>query len=94
MLGLVCGSFLRLSVFAWDLLRVVVFGFFLLYFGFACISGLRFWGCFHEFWVGFFFFFFLFVCSLGFMGVSSGFWVFGGFGYCLCVGLCGFSSVG
>jgi hypothetical protein len=58
MLGLVCGSFLRLSVFAWDLLRVVVFGFFLLYFGFACISGLRLWGCFHEFWVVFFFFFF------------------------------------
>jgi len=27
MLGLVCGSFLRLLVFAWDLLRVVVLGF-------------------------------------------------------------------
>jgi hypothetical protein len=52
MLGLVCGSFLRLSVFAWDLLRVVVLEFFPLYFAFACISGLRFWGCFHVFWVG------------------------------------------
>jgi len=61
-------------------------GFFPLYFGFGCISGLRFWGCFHAFWVGFF-------CSLGFMGVSSGFWVLGGFGYCVCVGPCGFSSV-
>jgi hypothetical protein len=86
MLGLVCGSFLRLLVFAWDLLRVVVLGFFPLYFGFGCISGLRFWGCFHVFWVEFF-------CSLGFMGVSSGFWIFGGFGYCVCVGPCGFSSV-
>jgi len=52
MLGLVCGSFLRLLVFAWDLLRVVVLGFFPLFFRFACISGLRFWGCFHVFWVG------------------------------------------
>jgi hypothetical protein len=51
MLGLVCGSFLRLLVFAWDLLRVVL-GFFPLYFGFACISGLGFWGFFHVFWVG------------------------------------------
>jgi hypothetical protein len=33
-------------------------------------------------------------CSLGFMGVSSGFWVFGAFGICVCVGSCGFSSVG
>jgi hypothetical protein len=54
MLGLVCGSFLELLVFVWDLLRVVVLGFFPLYFGFACISGLRFWGCFHVFWVGLF----------------------------------------
>jgi hypothetical protein len=38
--------------FAWDLLRVVVLGFYPLFFGFACISGLRFWGCFHVFWVG------------------------------------------
>jgi hypothetical protein len=28
--------------------------FFPLYFGFGCISGLRFWGCFHVFWMGFF----------------------------------------
>jgi hypothetical protein len=28
------------------------------------------------------------------MGVSSRFWVFGGFGFCVCVGPCGFSSVG
>jgi len=54
MLGLVCGSFLRLSVFAWDLLRVVVLELFPLYFAFACISGLRFWGCFHVSWVGVF----------------------------------------
>jgi len=33
-------------------------------------------------------------CNLGFMGVSSGFWVFGAFGICVCVGSCGFSSVG
>jgi hypothetical protein len=52
MLGLVCGSFLRLLVFAWDLLRVVCLGFYPLFFGFACISGLRLWGCFHVFWVG------------------------------------------
>jgi len=52
MLGLVCGSFLRLLVFAQDLVRVVVLGFFPLFFGFACISGLRFWGCFHVFQVG------------------------------------------
>jgi len=88
MLGLVCGSFLGLLVFAWDLLRIVVLGFFPLYFGFACISGLGFWGFFFMYLGGRFF------CSLGFMGVSSGFWVFGGFGYCVCVGPCGFSSVG
>jgi hypothetical protein len=69
MLGLVYGSFLRFSVFAWDLLRVVVLGFFPLYFGFACISGLRFWGCFHVSWVGVLF------CSLGFMRVF--FWILG-----------------
>jgi hypothetical protein len=44
MLGLVCGSFLELLVFAWDLSRVVVREFFPLYFAFACISGLGFWG--------------------------------------------------
>jgi hypothetical protein len=52
--GLVCGSFLRFSVIDWDHLRVVVLGFFPLYFGFACISGLRFWGCFLVSWVGVF----------------------------------------
>jgi hypothetical protein len=52
MLWLVCGSFLGLLVFAWDLLRVVVRGFFPLFFGFACISGLGFGGFFHVFWVG------------------------------------------
>jgi hypothetical protein len=51
MLGLVCGSILRLLVFAQDLVRVVVLGFFPLFFGFACISGLSFSGCFHVFWV-------------------------------------------
>jgi hypothetical protein len=35
-----------------------------------------------------------FFFSLGFMGVSSGYWVFEGFGYCVCVGSCGFSFVG
>jgi hypothetical protein len=55
MLGLVCGSFLRFSVIDWDHLRVVVLGFFPLYFGFACISGLRFWGCFLVSWVEVFF---------------------------------------
>jgi hypothetical protein len=48
MLGLVCGSFLGFLVFAWDLLRVVVRGFFPLYFGFACISVLGFWGFFFQ----------------------------------------------
>jgi len=72
--------------------RVVVLGFFPLFFGFACISGLRFWGCFHVFLGGGIFWDVF--CSLGFMGVSSGFWVFGAFGICVCVGSCGFSSVG
>jgi hypothetical protein len=39
-------------------------------------------------WVGVFF------CSLGFLRVSSRYWVFEGFGYCVCVGSCGFSFVG
>jgi len=72
MLGLVCGSFLGFLGFAWDLLRVVVRGFFPMYFGFACISGLGFWGFFFRFLGGGFF------CSLGFMGASSGFWVLWG----------------
>jgi hypothetical protein len=35
-----------------------------------------------------------FFCSLGFMGVSSGYWVFEAFGYCVCGGSGGFSFVG
>jgi hypothetical protein len=35
-----------------------------------------------------------FFCSLDFMGVSSGFWVFGGLGYCVGVGPCGFFFCG
>jgi hypothetical protein len=31
-------------------------------------------------------------CSLGLLGVSSGFWVFGGFGFCACVGSCGLAG--
>jgi hypothetical protein len=34
-----------------------------------------------------------FFCSLGSMGVSFGFLVFGVFGFCVCVGPCRFSSV-
>jgi hypothetical protein len=81
MLGLVCGSFFGLLVFAWVLLRVVVLGFSL------CILGLlvfRVLGVFSCILGGGFF------CSLDFMGVSSGFWVFGGLGYCVGVGPCGF----
>jgi hypothetical protein len=40
----------------------------------------------------FFFFFFFFFCSLGYMRVSSGFWAFGGLGYCVCVGSCGLAG--
>jgi hypothetical protein len=85
MLGLVCGSFLRLLVFAQDLVRVVL-GFFPLFFGFKVLGVFS---CFLGggiFWDVF--------CSLGFMGVSFGFWVFGAFGICVRVGSCGFSSVG
>jgi len=54
MLGLVCGSFLGLLVFAWNLLRVVVCGFFPLYFGWGLLLEFGFYGG--------------FVWILGFMG--------------------------
>jgi hypothetical protein len=55
-----------------------------LYFGFKVL------GVFSCFF--FFFFFFFFFCSLGYMRVSSGFWAFGGLGYCVCVGSCGLAG--
>jgi hypothetical protein len=60
---------------------------FSLYFVFACISGLGFWGFFHSFWVGASFVVWVL------WGFHLDFGFYGGFGCCEGVSPCGFSSV-